>query len=133
MSSAAPAKDNLSKTILVVEEEEGIRSLLQLALSAAGFKVLLQSNGRDAVKLYRNHTSAIHLVLLDVRMEGLDGPGTLALLRQIDNQVRCCFMTGDTSADREQELLALGGLHVFRKPFSSLTDLTDRLWSFVDS
>ncbi len=118
------------KTILVVEEEEGIRNLLQLAFSNSGFKVLLAGNGHDALSLSQGQ--AIDLVLLDVRMQGLDGPQTFTALRQVNEHVRCCFMTGDTSADREQELLALGGLHVFRKPFPSLNELTQTLQSFLD-
>ena len=120
---ASQSKPFQGKTILVVEEEEGIRSLLQLVLADKGFKVLLTGNGQDALNLYRDQGSTIDLVLMDVRMQYLDGPSTFTALRSMNDQVRCCFMTGDASSDREQELLALGGLHVFRKPFSSLSDL----------
>jgi DNA-binding response OmpR family regulator len=132
MSSSSPARENLDKTILVVEEEEGIRSLLQLALSSEGFKVILTSNGRDAVNLYRNQGPGIDLILMDVRMQGMDGPATFTEIRRLNEQARCCFMTGDSSSEREQELLALGGLHVFRKPFSSLKYLVKTINGFLD-
>jgi len=115
-----------------VEEEEGIRNLLKLALTRAGFKVILTSNGHDAVKLYQAQGPTIDLVLMDVRMQGMDGPTTFTALRSLNEHIRCCFMTGDTSSDREQELLALGGLHVFRKPFPSLSQLVRTLESFLD-
>lgn len=131
MSRPLPSKEDREKTILVVEEEEGIRNLLRLALCNCGFKVHLTANGNDALKLYQTHGPSIDLVLLDVRMQGMDGPATFTALRQVNDQVRCCFMTGDSSADREQELVALGGLHVFRKPFSSLNELVQTLESFM--
>jgi len=127
-----PGAENRGKTILVVEEEEGIRNLLLLALSRAGFKVLLTGNGHDAVKFYQSQGPTIDLVLMDVRMQGMDGPTTFTALRSLNEHIRCCFMTGDTSSDREQELLALGGLHVFRKPFPSLSQLVRTLESFLD-
>src|SRR6476660_596485 len=101
---ASPDTSARGKTILVVEEEEGIRTLLRLALHE-NFDVLLTANGDEALKLYQNKGVAIDLVLMDVRMQGRDGPSTLAALRQMNEHVRCCFMTGDTSSDREQELL----------------------------
>lgn len=126
----SPVTSGPGKTILIVEEEEGIRSLLQLALRA-DFNVLLTANGAEALKLYQSKGAAIDLVLMDVRMQHMDGPSTLAALRQVNERVRCCFMTGDTSSDREQELLALGGLHVFRKPFASLDELVHTLRGFL--
>jgi CheY-like chemotaxis protein len=132
MAEQSIHKTTQSKTILVVEEEEGIRCLLQLALTDGGFTVLLSGNGQDALKLYQSQGQNIDLVLMDVRMQGMDGPTTFTALRGLNANLRCCFMTGDTSADREQELLALGGLHVFRKPFSSLKDLIRTLRRLMD-
>ena len=131
MSRPTPSKEEPKKTILVVEEEEGIRNLLQLALAHGGFKVHLTASGTDALELYQSQGDSIDLVLMDVRMEGMDGPATFSAIRQLNDQARCCFMTGDTSADRGQELLAMGGLHVFRKPFSSLRELVRTLESFM--
>ncbi|HMF15715.1 MAG TPA: response regulator [Gemmataceae bacterium] len=129
---ASQSRPFQGKTILVVEEEEGIRSLLQLILVNEGFKVLLTGNGQDALNLYRDQGSTIDLVLMDVRMQHLDGPTTFTALRSMNDQVRCCFMTGDASSDREQELLALGGLHVFRKPFPSLSELIRTIQRCLD-
>jgi CheY-like chemotaxis protein len=56
-------------------------------------------------------------VLLDVNMPGLDGPTALAWIRRIDPQVRCCFMTGFSAEHSAEELMALGAVRVFDKPF----------------
>jgi CheY-like chemotaxis protein len=64
------------------------------------------------VELYRQKAEAIDLVLLDVKMPGMTGPQTLAALRQLNPDVRCCFTTGFTC----EPLPA--GLPVLRKPYS---------------
>ena len=59
------------KTILVVDDEDPIRQLLQEELTEAGYKVLTADNARDALKLVQEE--ALDLVVLDIRMPGMDG------------------------------------------------------------
>ncbi len=73
--------------------------------------------GFEAVQLYRRHAQDISLVLLDVRMPGLDGPQTLALLRELNPHVCCCFMTGHSGVFTDRELLDRGAAAVLGKPF----------------
>lgn len=109
--------------LLIVEEEEGVRQMMDCALTAHGFNILLAANGDDAIELYRRLGHKINLVLMDVTMSGLSGPQTLKVLQQVNPHVRCCFMSGDTSTQRWPELLALGASRVFPKPFPSLSEL----------
>jgi DNA-binding response OmpR family regulator len=101
-----------------VDDESVIRDLLQIALQQQGFVVWAAANGHEAVQLYQRHRQKIALVLLDVRMPGLDGPETLAALRHLDPAVVCCFMTGEAGAFTEAELLQQGAARVFPKPFA---------------
>jgi CheY-like chemotaxis protein len=117
--------------VLVVDDEPVLRTLLDAALRHFGFAVRLADGGREAVEIYRRHHATITLVLLDVRMPDLDGPGTLALLRQLNPHVRSCFMTGQAGQYTEEELLALGAARVFRKPFSGMAELTHALWNIA--
>lgn len=103
--------------ILVVDDEPLIRELLRLVLQQRGFRVLLAADGREALALYQAERSTIALVLLDVRMPGLDGPQTLDALRQVNLAVRACFLTGHAGDYTEEELLQRGALRVFAKPF----------------
>src|SRR4051812_31434125 len=69
--------------VLAIDDEPGILGLLRRALPPHGFTVLTADGGQAGVELYRVDPDAVGVVLLDVRMPGLDGPATLAALRQI--------------------------------------------------
>jgi DNA-binding response OmpR family regulator len=59
------------KTILVVDDDEAIRTLLQEELEEEGYKVLIATNARDALKMVA--AEPLDLVVLDIRMPGMDG------------------------------------------------------------
>jgi DNA-binding NtrC family response regulator len=103
--------------VLVVDDDDGVRGLLDVGLRHVGFKVWLAADGREAVGLYRTHREDIVVVLLDVRMPDPDGPQTLGALRSVNPRVRCCFMSGDLGGYTEDGLLDLGAVAVFQKPF----------------
>jgi CheY-like chemotaxis protein len=104
--------------------------VLQSGLQYRGFMVWLAADGVEAQGVYRAHREEIAVVLLDVRMPGLDGPQTLAALREIDPAVCCCFMTGNMGLYLPEELLALGAAAVFPKPFD-LPQLAEALWQLA--
>ena len=91
--------------------------MLNDRLRQLGYSVWLAADGHEALDLYRNHCETIDVVLLDVRMPGLDGPQTLAALKEIAPQVRCCFMSGHFGRYSADELRELGAARVFEKPF----------------
>jgi CheY-like chemotaxis protein len=103
--------------ILAVDDEEGVRGMLRFGLGQHGFAVWLAANGHEALQQYWRHRARIDVVLLDVRMPGLDGPQTLAALRQLNPQVRCCFMSGDLGSYTAEGLRHLGAAAVLPKPF----------------
>jgi DNA-binding response OmpR family regulator len=110
-SSATPAG------VLVADDDEHLRFLLDLSLRRAGFAPLVAGDGHEAVELFRRHRDEVRAVLLDVKMPRLDGPGALARIRQIAPQVPCCFLTGYAEQYGAGNLLALGAARVFDKPF----------------
>jgi CheY-like chemotaxis protein len=59
------------KTILVADDEEAIRTLLEEELQEEGYRVITVSNARDALKMVE--TEKLDLVILDIRMPGMDG------------------------------------------------------------
>jgi CheY-like chemotaxis protein len=118
--------------VLVVDDEHLVRALLQLGLERDGFEVWSASNGREAIDLYREHRERIAAVLLDVRMPGLDGPATLAALRELSPEVRACFMTGDPAAYDPERLQQHGAAYFIAKPFR-LDELGDILRLLVQA
>ncbi len=113
--------------VLVVDDEPLIRNLLDAVLRRSGFAVWAADGGRSALDLYRQNQSAISVVLLDVRMPGMDGPQTLAALQRLNPAVVCCFMTGHAGGQTAEGLLRLGAVRLFEKPFR-LDDVAQTLW-----
>ncbi len=105
--------------VLVVDDNQGVRKLLELYLRRLGFATRSAANGQDAVCLYRERQQSRPVVLLDVHMPGMDGPATLAALQQINPEVKCCFMSGNTGCYTPEELQELGAAHLFHKPFTN--------------
>jgi len=112
--------------VLVVDDEHMVRIMVQLGLERNGFDVWLARDGREAIDLYCRHAEEIAVVLLDVRMPGLDGLQTLEVLRQRNPEVLACFMSGGTGASKPEELLQRGAAYVIAKPFL-LEDLANIL------
>ena len=114
-STSAPVAKQRQRGILVVDDDATVRTMLDIGLRHHGFAVWLAAGGQEAVEVFRRHGQAIDIVLLDVRMPGLDGPQTLAALQQIDPRVRCCFMSGESGGYNSETLLTLGASHLDRK------------------
>jgi CheY-like chemotaxis protein len=103
--------------VLVVDDDHLVRSMVQLGLERNGFDVWSAANGCAAIDLYREHREQIDVVLLDVRMPGLDGPQTLAALRECNPEVLACFMSANPGTYEPEELLRCGAAQVIAKPF----------------
>ena len=114
----AVVKPTASKPgILVVDDEDAVRQLLQISLQLHGFRVWTAADGVAAQQIFQTERAGIAAVLLDVRMPGLDGPATLRALEEIDPEVRVAFMSGNLGNYTEADLLALGARAVIAKPF----------------
>ncbi len=102
--------------VLVVDDQHDVREVLSMGLAHYGFAVCRASGGREAIELYRDRRQELDLVLLDVLMPGLDGPQTLRALREVNPDVRCCFLSGGLGKYNEVALRDMGALAVFSKP-----------------
>jgi two-component system, cell cycle sensor histidine kinase and response regulator CckA len=103
--------------VLVADDDDGVRNLMQRMLTLLGSRVLAARGGREAIDLFRQHQAEIGLVLLDVRMPDLTGPEALDAIRRIDPSARCWFVTGDPAPYTRQELIDRGAEGVLMKPF----------------
>ena len=103
--------------VLVVDEDHLTRLLLQLGLERNGFDVWIAPNAFEALHLYREHADHIAVVLLNFRMPGLDAFASLDVLRELNPDVRICFMADDSEVREPQSLIQRGASHVITKPF----------------
>jgi DNA-binding response OmpR family regulator len=117
--------------ILVVEDDLGVRVLLNAVLANQGFIVYWAADGFQAVKLYQKLCQDIDIVLLAVEVPGRRGPQILDALQEVNPEVCCCFMTAGSENYTEEELLQRGARHVLRKPFH-LIQVAQLLWHLVD-
>lgn len=113
--------------ILVVDDDEALRTVLGRELRKRGFAVWLAPGGREAVALYPRVADYLDLVLMDLNMPGMNGRETFAALRAVAPDVRCCFMTAEHRIERLAALLADGAIEIYHKPFSSLSELSQSL------
>lgn len=117
--------------VLVIEDQRLMLKAMEQGLQRQGFVVWTAPNGREGVELYRRFWAKIDIVLSDVRMPVLDGPKTLDAIREINPIVRFCFMTSDTRASTQANLVERGALCVFTKPFHSVAGVAMELWTLA--
>ena len=100
--------------ILVVEDDMSLRELLQLELTRSGYKVTVAANGEEGLGLYREEI--FNVVLLDVRMPGLDGVEVLKLMRQESKVPEIIMFTGHGTIETAVECIQNGAYDYMTKP-----------------
>jgi CheY-like chemotaxis protein len=86
-------------TVLVVDDERGVRTVVARALARAGFEVLQAGDGHTAVEIYAEAGGRIGCVLLDLTMPGIDGAETFRRLRRDDPAARVVITSGHDPRD----------------------------------
>jgi len=112
----------MSDRILYIDDEADIREVAEMALELdPGFEVRTCASGREGLAAAREWQPG--LILLDVMMPELDGPGVLERLRQdpATAAIPVVFITARTQAQEVERLRALGARGVLAKPFDAMT------------
>jgi len=107
-------------TILVVDDEETVRSVATATLEHCGFTVCTANNGRDGLRAYRDQSAEIRAVLLDLTMPILSGDEVLAELRsggEPGATVPVLLSSGYSSTDVAGNLQRFGPIHFLQKPY----------------
>jgi DNA-binding NtrC family response regulator len=108
-----------SETVLLVEDEVGVRRLTSRILNNAGYRVLEAVNGDAAEKLFAEHAGSIDLVVTDVIMPGCGGPELLKRLRIHAPDLKGLYMSGYTEHSAAQKTGFDRGLPFVQKPFTA--------------
>lgn len=105
----------MAEKILIVDDQYGIRILLTEVLQKEGYTTFQAANGFQAIDITKEQ--APDLVLLDMKIPGMDGIEILKRLKQHDETIKVIIMTAYGELDMIQEAKDLGALTHFAKPF----------------
>ncbi|MED4603586.1 response regulator [Paenibacillus validus] len=105
----------MKKKLLIVDDQNGIRILLMEVFSSEGYETYQASNGKLALEIVRNVSP--DLVLLDMKIPGMDGLDILKHIKSIDASIKVIMMTAYGELDMIKEATDLGAIMHFTKPF----------------
>ncbi|MBL0967900.1 MAG: response regulator [Brevundimonas sp.] len=105
----------MSASILVVDDDAELAAAAVLFLTQAGYEARSAPNG--AAALVQLVDAPVDLVLMDIRMQGMDGVETLRRIRKSGNDVPVVMMTADGRPEVVRDVLATGGNGYLMKPF----------------
>jgi len=103
------------KKILIVDDQYGIRVLLSELFKKEGYQTLQAANGMTAIELVKQECP--DLVILDLKMPGMDGLEVFKNLKKLNEGVQVIFMTAYGELQLVQEFMKLGAITHFAKPF----------------
>ncbi|HIJ91419.1 MAG: PAS domain S-box protein [Desulfobulbaceae bacterium] len=104
--------------ILVVDDDELVRSMAEEVLEAVGYTVLTATNGQEGVEVYRLHQDKISAVLLDMAMPVMSGREAFLEMKKINPGVKVLLASGFRKDDRVEEILQLGVKDFLQKPYT---------------
>ncbi|PYE42754.1 two-component system response regulator (stage 0 sporulation protein F) [Paenibacillus barcinonensis] len=103
------------KKVLIVDDQNGIRILLMEVFSSEGYNTFQAANGKIALEIVNKDKP--DLVLLDMKIPGMDGLEILKHIKEIDPEIKVIMMTAYGELDMIKEATDLGALMHFTKPF----------------
>jgi two-component system, cell cycle sensor histidine kinase and response regulator CckA len=107
-----------SETILVAEDEDGVRSLTREVLEKYGYTVLEAANGEEALKVAEQHEGPLDLLLSDVVMPRMGGPELAQALLAKRPSVKVLYMSGYTDHPMVRRGVVNAGVAFLQKPFT---------------
>jgi len=131
-SSAFTGSLQGTETILLVEDEESLRKLTHAFLQSQGFRVLVAQDGAEAIRLEREHSGGIHLLLTDVIMPGMNGRALADALQLRHPEMRILYMSGYTDSFIAAHGVLDRGKALLSKPFTE-EDLIKKVREVLDA
>jgi len=113
----APRDITGEDTILLVEDEEAVRSFAARALKLRGYNVLEAAGGEEALEIVKQRPGAIHLLITDVVMPNMDGPTLVRAVKRLQPDMAVIFMSGYAEEAFRRHDEKAEELHFLPKPF----------------
>ncbi|MBI3884626.1 MAG: PAS domain S-box protein [Opitutae bacterium] len=106
-----------SESVLIVDDEDSLRSLLTLILQQSGYRVTSVADGQEAIDWLSEPANAVDAVLLDLNMPRRGGLEVFKAMRQLRPEIKFVIVSGNITADVKAELMALGQREFLHKPY----------------
>lgn len=128
-SAAEPARELSRGTILVVDDEDGIRALMKKNLLREHFSVMEAASAEEAIEVAAAHGEQIDVLLTDIMLPGMKGTELASKMQALDPNLKVVFVSGYAGEDGETTVAGLPpGVQLLRKPFA-LGALTAAIYS----
>lgn len=114
--------------ILVVDDQRGVRQLLETLFNEEGFKISTAGNGLEAIRIVEKEI--LDLILMDVKMPVMGGSEALANIKKIRPELPVLMMTAYADEEKQKELLRLGAVDCFLKPLD-LEQLLEKVYQIL--
>jgi len=121
-----------SGRILVIDDDDSIRTAVARTVARLGFTVNQASDGQQAIVQFESDPGLYTLVLLDFKLPGMDGSEVLSSLRRIRPDARVILMSGLNRQEALEQFTGLGLTGFLQKPFA-LDSLVSELRAALDS
>lgn len=105
-----------NKTVLVIDDEDVIRNLMNDILDMLGYNVILSARPSEALELYRMHRHSIDLILMDMVMPEMNGQQLYRAMNEIDPDNRVIVLSGYSMAEEVEMMLQEGVAGFLQKP-----------------
>lgn len=118
-------------TVLLVEDEEVVRLVLEEMLQRLGYRVLSVEDGLAALELFNIHSREIELVMFDMSMPGMSGDALFELLKDAAPEVKTLLTTGYSDLEPISQMRSRGLTGFLPKPFTlqQVRDTLSRVFS----
>jgi PAS domain S-box-containing protein len=120
-----------NETILLVEDDPSILIMAAMMLEGQGYTVLTAGTAGEAIRLFKEQTGRIHLLMTDVVMPDMNGRDLVKELKSIHPLLKCLFMSGYTADVIAPDGVLDEGVNFIQKPFS-FPDLANKVREVLD-
>ncbi len=121
-----------TETILVVEDEEGLMSMMKSVLEAKGYHVITARDGIEAIHQYTEHKVSIALVISDMGLPKLDGLAVFSTIKDINPGVKLIMASGYVEPSTKSELFKTGVKEIVQKPYQP-NEVLRKIRTILDS
>jgi PAS domain S-box-containing protein len=121
-----PRVETKQGTILVVDDEYNIRSMMKEIMEMSGLKVFTAGNGQDGLDLYKQNRREIDLIIMDMVMPIMDGREAFKEIRKLNPEQKIFIISGYSQREDMEDLLENGAVGFMRKPFQ-VREIVDKV------